>query len=62
MIFQGKVDVVFTVFDGNNEVKFSLSKVDIAASGGQLAATKVRGNIIDMTGKEHVSGGLCGSD
>jgi len=62
MIFQGKVDIIFTVFDDNNEAKFSLNKIDIVASGGQLAATKVRGNIVNMMGKEHLSGGLCGSD
>lgn len=60
LVFQGKVDVVFTIFDGNNESKFNISKVDIEASGGQLATTKIRGEIVDMMGKSHLGGGLCG--
>ena len=62
MILQGKVDVVFTIFDDNKEVQFNLNKVDISASGGQLAGTKIRGSIVNMMGKEHLGGGLCAPD
>jgi hypothetical protein len=48
LLLSGKVDVSFTVYDKTNEEKFSMSKIDIESSGGQISTTSVRGKIVDM--------------
>jgi hypothetical protein len=48
LLFSGKVNVSFTIYDKTNEEKFSMSKIDIESSGGQIATTSVRGQIVDM--------------
>jgi len=60
LIFNGKVDVAFKVFDEQGESEFSIEKVNIDASGGQVSDTKVRGKVVDMSGKSH-SGAICAS-
>lgn len=60
LLFSGSVDVNFTIYDANNEASFSLSRVKVESSGGQLADTKVRGVIKDMMGQTQNGGLLCG--
>lgn len=60
LLFSGSVDVNFTIYDANNEAGFSLSRVKVESSGGQLADTKVRGVIKDMMGQTQNGGLLCG--
>lgn len=54
------MDVAFKIFDEQGESKFSIEKVNVEASGGQVSDTKVRGKIVDMSGKSH-SGAICAS-
>lgn len=61
LLFSGKVDVTLTVYDNNQESQYSVSKVDIESSGGQLAATSVRGEIKDMMGKTNHGRAICGN-
>ena len=59
LLFSGKVDLVFTIYDQNSESKFSISKIDIDASGGQISDTKVRGKLLDMMGKINSGNKIC---
>lgn len=59
LIISGKIDVSIKIYDQNGESKFSVEKVDIESSGGQIADTKIRGTIIDMMGKTRDGGSLC---
>lgn len=60
LLFSGSVDVNFTIYDANNEASFSLSRVKVESSGGQLADTRGRGVIKDMMGQTQNGGLLCG--
>mgnify|MGYP000848359336 CR=1 FL=1 len=60
LLFSGSVDVNFTIYDADNEASFSLSRVKVESSGGQLADTKVRGLIKDMMGQTQNGSMLCG--
>ena len=60
LLFSGSVDVTFTLYDADNEASFSLSRVKVESSGGQLADTKVRGVIKDMMGQTQNGSMLCG--
>lgn len=59
LVFGGKVDIAINVYDENNEKSFSLEKIDIEASGGQLTDTKIRGKLVDMSGKLESSPAGC---
>lgn len=53
LLFGGKVDISFSIFDDFGEKSFSLEKINVEASGGQLSDTKVRGAVVDMMGQQH---------
>lgn len=59
LILSGGVDVSITIYDENSESKYSLSKVGIKSSGGQLTSTTIRGTIKDMMGKSQQRRLLC---
>ncbi|HEX5486006.1 MAG TPA: hypothetical protein VFX23_08410 [Limnobacter sp.] len=59
LVYKGKLDLSITVFDDQNESIFSIDKVDVASTGGQLTDTAIRGTIVDMMGKTRHGEQLC---
>ncbi|MBL4608551.1 MAG: hypothetical protein JKY01_12090 [Pseudomonadales bacterium] len=59
LLFSGKVAGSVSICGDSNESKYSLNKIEVRSSGGQLANTKIRGKIVDMMGKTQDGSRLC---